>query len=112
MLRNPKYTGYNVWNRHDKRTGRQTIRPRDQWIWSATPVHYAIVPKELFDKVEERAQKNEAASKAPTTRGHAGLPGVAPVGSTYCEAASGAALAADAWRAATSAATTGTAVST
>jgi hypothetical protein len=29
-------------------------------------------PQELFDKVEERAQKNEAASKAPTARGHAG----------------------------------------
>ena len=27
MLRNPKYTGYNVWNRHDKRKGRPLIRP-------------------------------------------------------------------------------------
>jgi site-specific DNA recombinase len=78
MLRNPKYTGYNVWNRHDKRRGRPTVRPRDQWIWSATPVHEAIVPKEMFDKVEERAQKNEAASKAPTARRHAGSSGRRP----------------------------------
>jgi site-specific DNA recombinase len=82
MLRNPKYTGYNVWNRHDKRRGRPTLRPRDQWVWSATPVHEAIVPKELFDQVEERAQRNEAASKAPTARGYTGRPGVRS-GRTY-----------------------------
>ena len=28
MLRNPKYTGYNVWGRHDKRRGRPFQRPR------------------------------------------------------------------------------------
>ena len=34
-LRNPQYTGYNIWNRHDKRQGRPLIRQRDQWVWSA-----------------------------------------------------------------------------
>lgn len=29
MLRNPKYTGYNVWGRHDKRPRRPRIRPRE-----------------------------------------------------------------------------------
>jgi site-specific DNA recombinase len=82
MLRNPKYTGFNVWNRHDKRRGRPTLRPRDQWIWSATPVHEVIVPKELFDQVEERAQRNEAVSKAPTARGYTGRPGIRS-GRTY-----------------------------
>ena len=82
MLRNPKYTGFNVWNRHDKRRGRPTLRPRDQWIWSATPVHEAIVPKELFDQVEERAQRNEAVSKAPTARSYIGRPGIRS-GRTY-----------------------------
>ena len=37
MLRNPKYTGYNVWGRHDKRRGRPTYWPREQWVWSPTP---------------------------------------------------------------------------
>jgi site-specific DNA recombinase len=58
MLRNPKYTGYNVWNRHDKRKGRPLIRPRDQWIWSPEPTHEAIVPRDLFDQVEGRAHSN------------------------------------------------------
>jgi site-specific DNA recombinase len=59
MLRNPKYTGYNVWGRHDKRPGRPFQRPREQWVWSAVAVHDPIVPKELFDAVEERARRNE-----------------------------------------------------
>ena len=58
MLRNPKYTGFNVWGRHDKRPGRPFIRPRDQWVWSPIPSHEAIVSRELFDQVEERAQRN------------------------------------------------------
>ena len=67
MLRNPKYTGFNVWGRHDKRPGRPFIRPRDQWIWSPTPSHEAIVDRELFDQVEERALRNhrQATLKAP-----------------------------------------------
>jgi site-specific DNA recombinase len=63
MLRNPKYTGFNVWGRHDKRRGRPFIRPREQWIWSAEPTHEALIPKELFDLVEERAARNEHQAK-------------------------------------------------
>ncbi len=59
MLRNPKYTGYNVWGRHDKRPGRPFVRPRGQWTWSAAPTHEPLIPKELFDLVEERAARNE-----------------------------------------------------
>lgn len=57
LLRNPKYTGFNVWGRHDKRRGRPVMRPREQWVWSAEPTHEAIVPRELFDAVEERAAR-------------------------------------------------------
>jgi DNA invertase Pin-like site-specific DNA recombinase len=63
MLRNPKYTGYNVWGRQDKRIGRPFIRPRDQWIWSPTPSHEPLVSRELFEQVEERAQRNNNPAK-------------------------------------------------
>lgn len=73
MLRNPKYTGYNVWNRHDKRQGRPLMRPRSEWVWSPTPTHEAIVPRELFDQVEQRAERNKNVAKTPTTaRAHGG----------------------------------------
>lgn len=62
-LRNPKYTGYNVWGRHDKRPGRPFIRPRSRWVWSPTPSHEALVSKELFDQVEERASRNNNPAK-------------------------------------------------
>ncbi len=52
----PKYTGYNVWGRHDKRRGRPFIRPRAQRIWSAAPTHAPLVPKELFDLVERAGE--------------------------------------------------------
>jgi site-specific DNA recombinase len=71
ILRNPKYTGFNVWGRNDKRRGRPQIRPREEWVWSATPTHEAIVSRELFEMVEERAQRNTRAMKAGMTReGH------------------------------------------
>ncbi len=64
MLRNPKYTGFNVWGRHDKRAGRPFIRPRDQWIWSPTPSHEAIVSRDLFQQVEARAERNSNPAKS------------------------------------------------
>ncbi|MFI4990692.1 MAG: recombinase family protein [Solirubrobacterales bacterium] len=67
-----KYTGFNVWSRHDKHLARPRIRPREQWIWSPTPTHSAIVSKELFDQVERRTQKSvgtkEARAAYPTRR--------------------------------------------
>jgi hypothetical protein len=50
MLQNPKYTGHQVWNRTTTRTG-PTVRrkkshrpnPIDQWVWSPTPTHPALV---------------------------------------------------------------------
>lgn len=68
ILRNPKYTGYNVWNRHDRRRGHPLIRPREEWVWSAEPTHPVIVPRELFDMVEERALRNGNAAKAGLPR--------------------------------------------
>jgi site-specific DNA recombinase len=71
MLRNPKYTGYNIWNRHDKRRGRPVMRPRDQWVWSPTPTHEALVSRELFDTVEARARRNQVRSRTPQLNDYA-----------------------------------------
>ena len=81
MLRNPKYTGYNVWGRNDKRRGRQQIRPRDQWVWSASPTHEPIVSRELFEQVEERAQRN--ARKEQAGMAHEARPRKAHAGRFY-----------------------------
>jgi site-specific DNA recombinase len=71
MLRNPKYTGYNVWGRHDKRPGRPSLRPAAQWVWSPTPTHPAIITKDLFEQVQQRSRQNYVAAKQPPA-GHPG----------------------------------------
>lgn len=68
ILRNPKYTGFNVWNRHDKRRGRPTLRPRDLWVWSDEMTHEPLVPRELFDLVPARAAANENLQKSGRQR--------------------------------------------
>ncbi|MGH2903257.1 MAG: recombinase family protein [Solirubrobacteraceae bacterium] len=68
ILRNPKYTGFNVWGRNDKRPGRPQIRPRAEWVWSTQPTHEPLVSRELFEMVEERAQRNASAMKAGMPR--------------------------------------------
>ncbi|GAA4467031.1 recombinase family protein [Phytohabitans houttuyneae] len=50
ILKNPKYTGYMVWNRTTTRTGATVHRKRrhrnnriDQWVWSPQPTHEPLV---------------------------------------------------------------------
>ena len=51
LLKNPKYTGYMVWNRTSyKTTGR--ANPPEAWVWSPEPTHPAIVSRELFDQAQ------------------------------------------------------------
>jgi len=50
ILRNPKYTGYQVWNRRAMKKGGCYNDPKD-WVWSPRPAHEPLVTKELFDVV-------------------------------------------------------------
>lgn len=101
MLRNPKYTGYNVWGRNDKRRGRPQIRPREEWVWSPTPTHEVIISKELFDMVEERATRNTNAMKAGMPRQHAAHPMRAKAASIPYAGACAAAYVGTVWKAPT-----------
>jgi site-specific DNA recombinase len=54
ILRNPKYTGYMVWNRRaSKKGGRHN--PPEAWIWSPEPTHEPIVSHELFAAAQQVA---------------------------------------------------------
>jgi site-specific DNA recombinase len=54
ILRNPKYTGYMVWNRRaSKKGGRHN--PPEAWIWSPQPTHPPIVSRELFAAAQQVA---------------------------------------------------------
>ncbi len=59
VLRNPKYTGYQVWNRRARKKGHNRMNPPETWIWSEEPAHPAIVSREEYEAVQARAKANE-----------------------------------------------------
>jgi hypothetical protein len=59
VLRNPKYTGYQVWNRRARKKGGNRMNPAETWIWSEEPAHPAIVTREQHDAVRARAATNQ-----------------------------------------------------
>jgi DNA invertase Pin-like site-specific DNA recombinase len=48
LLDNPKYTGFQVWNRRRRKTGGNAHNDEADWIWSDEPVHEAIVPLDIW----------------------------------------------------------------
>jgi hypothetical protein len=48
ILDNPKYTGFQVWNRRRRKTGGNHMNAETEWVWSKTPAHPAIIPLELW----------------------------------------------------------------
>lgn len=79
ILDNPRYTGFQVWNRQrrdeilmdvrDVALGHET-RMRwndpDAWIWSSEPTHQAIVTREQWEAVQTRLEANRrAATRRP-----------------------------------------------
>jgi DNA invertase Pin-like site-specific DNA recombinase len=72
ILHNPKYTGYQVWNR---RASKDPIHPGkynpiSEWVWSKQPTHAAIVSVETFKDSLEVAPKR-ARSRSDATPGAA-----------------------------------------
>jgi site-specific DNA recombinase len=70
ILRNPKYTGYMVWNRTTSKgtqPGKKRVtrpNPPSEWVWSPEPTHPAIVSRDAWelaqqitaDRASERSQ--------------------------------------------------------
>jgi len=72
ILENPRYTGYQVWNKqrrdevlidvHDVGLGHQTRmrwNDRSDWIWSEEPSHQALVTREQWEAVQARFHGNK-----------------------------------------------------
>jgi site-specific DNA recombinase len=63
ILHNPKYTGYQVWNRRQRKRGGK-MNPPEKWIWSENPAHESLVSRELFDRANLTAIKRDNVTKA------------------------------------------------
>jgi site-specific DNA recombinase len=75
ILANPRYTGYQVWNKQRRdevlldvddvaagHISKMRWNPKQQWVWSAEPTHQALVSRETFDQVQARI-----AARSPTS---------------------------------------------
>ncbi|MFJ6589573.1 recombinase family protein [Streptomyces violaceusniger] len=69
ILRNPKYTGYQVWNRRATTKGGCYNDPKD-WVWSPQPTHEPLVSKELFDVASTVARKRQGSRTTPGRNSH------------------------------------------
>ncbi|MGH2753447.1 MAG: recombinase family protein, partial [Actinomycetota bacterium] len=58
ILHNPKYTGYQVWNRRQRKRGGK-INPPEKWIWSEEPAHEPLVSREMFDRANATGIKRD-----------------------------------------------------
>src|SRR6266542_1011344 len=67
ILRNPKYTGYQVWNRRARKRGGK-VNPPHLWIWSDAPAHEALVSREMFEEAARRGVARDNTTKAARGR--------------------------------------------
>jgi Recombinase len=56
ILRNPKYTGYMVWNRRASKKGGR-CNPPSEWVWSPALTHEPLVTKALFEAAAARVRQ-------------------------------------------------------
>jgi hypothetical protein len=63
ILHNPKYTGYQVWNRRQRKRGGK-INPPETWVWSEEPAPEPLISREMFDKANLTAIKRDNVTKA------------------------------------------------
>jgi site-specific DNA recombinase len=55
ILRNPKYTGYQVFNRRASRSGHGKVNDPTKWVWSPQPTHEPLIAKWMYDELRARA---------------------------------------------------------
>jgi DNA invertase Pin-like site-specific DNA recombinase len=81
ILRNPRYTGRQVWNRQSKceelidvenvalgHATKQRWNDASEWVWSSKPTHEAIVSSELFARAQRMMAAGRRRPLAPKRR--------------------------------------------
>jgi DNA invertase Pin-like site-specific DNA recombinase len=64
VLRNPKYTGYMVWNRRATKAGGR-VNPPSVWVWSDEPTHEPLVDRDTFEAAAQVAPALTNSRRAP-----------------------------------------------
>ncbi|SDN11359.1 Site-specific DNA recombinase [Lentzea albidocapillata subsp. violacea] len=66
VLCNPKYAGYQVFNRRATRSKRGKVNPPSHWVWSHEPAHEPLIPKWMFDEITASRQSNRGTRSEAT----------------------------------------------
>jgi site-specific DNA recombinase len=69
ILTNPKYTGYQVWNRRASKQGGR-CNPISEWVWSPQPRHEPLVTKDLFEAASPVAKDRQGSRTTAGRNSH------------------------------------------
>jgi site-specific DNA recombinase len=69
ILNNPKYTGYQVWNRRATKKGGCHNDPKE-WVWSPQPTHEPLITRDLFDQATLMSAKRQGSRTTAGTNSH------------------------------------------
>ncbi|WP_083276071.1 recombinase family protein [Pseudonocardia sp. HH130630-07] len=58
ILKNPKYTGYMVFNRRASTSRGGAVNDPAKWVWSPEPTHEPLIPKHVYDQMRADAAKH------------------------------------------------------
>lgn len=70
ILRNPKYTGYQVFNRRATTSKNGRVNETYKWVWSPKPVHEPLIPKWMFDELNSSRGKSRGSRDNDTLNSH------------------------------------------
>ncbi len=70
ILSNPKYTGYQVFNRRASRSRHGAVNGPEKWVWSDKPVHEPLIPKWMFDELNAHRQDRRGSRQTNTLNSH------------------------------------------
>lgn len=70
ILKNPKYTGYQVFNRRASRSRHGKVNDPVKWVWSTEPAHEPLIPKWMYDELAARRSARRGSRDGNTPSAH------------------------------------------
>ncbi|MCE7009978.1 recombinase family protein [Kibdelosporangium philippinense] len=70
ILRNPKYTGYQVFNRRASRSRHGAVNDPVKWVWSTEPAHEPLIPTWMYDELDARRAAKQGSRDGHTANIH------------------------------------------
>ena len=70
VLKNPKYTGYQVFNRRATHSGGGKVNDPAKWVWSPEPTHEPLIPKWMYDELTARRSARQGSRHGGDPNSH------------------------------------------